>query len=510
MKSQSRKTSIILSSATGIVFGVVTILLNFALRTVLVSRVGIEYVGLYAFFSEVIGLLMSVDGGLCSGLFIKIHKPIANNDRAELRKVFRVIQIVYRIRAFMVFIVGIILLFLLPTLIGETGIAQSYINGIYCTYLIINAASFLLVYYQFIIEAYQKRFVTNLVTFIVSVVAIGLNIVCLYIMESFTIYVILVTSIRLVSSLICYFFVKKNYPDLFTRKSDKKLTFAQIKDEIKDMFKITYYIIANVIVKNTDSILVTNICGLSVNGVFSNYKMLGTQIFNLIDKVKFSIQDSSRAFLVKAKPSESIDLIRNTTFLYFWIAGFSFVSLSALSTPFISLWIGSENTISDIPIVLMTMTLFLETLIAPMDDVFYCTESYTLHKLIPVIEVLINLLISIILGMHWGIAGIMIGTLAYFVFKILVRSNVLYRESFKASNKEYIGSILGYCCVTLVAYSLVVAASLPFGKITILNFVIKMGFCVIIPNGLFWLVYHKNKSFQYFLLFVKRCVTKTC
>ena len=109
----SRKGRVVAASISGIVFSVISLLLSFVLRTVFLDTIGVEYLGLFSFLAEFIGLLSAVDGGVCSSLFIKIHQPIARKDNESLAETFRLIRIVYALRALLVLVVGFILFFFL-------------------------------------------------------------------------------------------------------------------------------------------------------------------------------------------------------------------------------------------------------------------------------------------------------------------------------------------------------------------------------------------------------------
>lgn len=505
MKLDSRKTRVFVSSSSGVLFSLVSIFLSLGLRTVFVNKIGISYVGLYSFLTGIFGILTAVDGGACSTLFIKIHKPIAENNVEEMQAAFKLIKIVYFFRAIMVLLIGILLFIILPMITPESTMSKQYIRLVYLVYLIFNSLSYLLIYYQFLLEAFQKRYLTNVISFIVTIISTLLNIVCIILFQNFLIYVVIISLAQIFTYLICAIFVKIQHPRLF---ENKNIPLIDLRKKIIDMFQITYYTLSSVIVKNTDNILVTKILGFSTNGIYSTYKMLNAHIFSIVGKIKYSVQDSARNYIIISDNKSIMRMIDNLSFFYFWISGFCIISLTILSSPFITFWLGENYTMDIIPVFLTTMTLFGETLISPMDDTFYSTGLYTVNKIIPIIETLINLIFSIILGISLGITGIMLGTLFYLIFKTIIRSSILFSQYFNTSSKRYLKKIFSYIVTTIIAFSTTYYASSFFDSQTKSSFVIKATFCLIIPNTIFVSFFSRSSEFKYFTHFFRSIIKK--
>ena len=506
MKIKGRKNRVIIASLSGIIFSVISLVLSFVLRTYLIKNIGIEYVGLITFLTEIFGLLTALDGGACSSLFIKIHRPIAEKDIFETRSIFRLIKIVYAIRGALVFVVGLIIFFLLPVLTSDLEIPINYIRIAFLIYLVLNSASYLFIYYEFLLEAYQLRFTTNLVTFLVTVFSTMINIVLLFIFKNFLLYLFIVVFAQIISFIICKIIAKKMHKELFDKKSGYRPT---NQGEIKDMFKITYYTLSNVVVKNTDNILITKFFGFSVNGIYSTYKMLNTQIFNILGKIKYAVQDSTRNYLVLSDNEKSRDLIYDLTFIYFWIGGFCSICLAVLSTPFIKLWLGADYILTITPVALTVFTLFLEMLVFPMDDAFYSTESYKNNRFVPVVEILINLSVSIVLGVYFGISGIMIGTICYLLYKTIVRGFILFKKTYKLNAISYYLRVLFYsitvCAVFLITYCF---CNYLLSLDGIIGFIYQIGICIVFPNIVFFLLFFRTKEFKYFKVVIKELLRK--
>jgi len=501
----SRQKRVLFSSISGIIFSIISLIFSFVLRKIFLTKIGVEYLGLYTFLTGIFGLLTTVDGGVCSSLFIKIHKPIAENNIAEIRRSYKLIKIVYMIRAALVLLIGIILFFLLNWLASDVIIPIKEVKIAYLIYLFLNAISYLFIYNEFLLEAYQKRYLTNIYLFVVSITFTIINGIFLFLVGNFYVYLVIQVLINLVSYILCTFAVKKRYPFLFTKI---KLDMSS-SAEIKDMFKITYYTLSSVIVRNTDNILITKLLGFTTNGIYSSYKMLNSQIFNLLGKIKYSAQDSTRNYLVVKDKKSSLKMLSNLTFIYFWLAGFCTIALSALSTPFIILWLGSNYTLGIIPIFLTALTLFIEMLIFPYDDAFYSLELYKKNKYIPIVEIFINLSISIILGIYFGITGIMIGTLSYLLFKSFIRIKMIMKNYYEISYIKVLLKFIFYIFIVIISFSITYyILSFISGK-DLLSFVYKVLITAILPNIIITLFTFWTDEFRWVINLVKKYLKKS-
>ena len=136
-KEMSRKKASLISIIMGLINSAITICLTFLIRTVVLREFGVEYVGLYSLLSQTVGILAGVDGGVSSALFIRMHKPIADDNIEEIHNSYFLIRVVYHVRGVLVFVIGMVVAFFLPQ-IANTSIDMSLVLSCYFVFLILN------------------------------------------------------------------------------------------------------------------------------------------------------------------------------------------------------------------------------------------------------------------------------------------------------------------------------------------------------------------------------------
>ena len=125
-------------------------------------------------------------------------------------------------------------------------------------------------------------------------------------------------------------------------------------------------------------------------------------------------------------------------------------------------------------------------------------------RFIILITAIINLVLSIILGMYFGVFGIIIATLISKVSTYFWKEPIiLYKKFFSGSCTEYFYSIAKYFIVTLIALIPVFflqRINLGFSLFTI---IFEVGVSGLLSVVIFMLLTRKNNSLHFFMDFVK-------
>lgn len=56
---------------------------------------------------------------------------------------------------------------------------------------------------------------------------------------------------------------------------------------------------------------------------------------------------------------------------------------------------------------------------------------------------------------------------------------------------------LGYLALTAATGALIYVLVLPFSEYTLVNFLVRLLLCLVVPNGLWFLLFRKNENFLY-------------
>lgn len=414
----------------GSLFGVINIMLSalgaIFVRRFFVANLGVEYLGITAIFSSILGVLLALDCGIAGSLFYKIYKPLSDHDEEKIASVFRLIRAAYFFRAILILVVGIIALFFLPKLCESSNIKLSYIFRSYVIYLILTTISYYIILYSFFIEAIQKRYIVSIITAITYLGSAVLQIMCLVKLKSYLIYIIISLLQPIITYCICRKVAYKEFPLL---KTKRKL----VKDDLNDLsqiIKIAVHTLGTVIASYTDAFLITAFVGLSTLGLYDNYKVISTKVSALLDQITSSMKDPMRLLIAEGNKIKVEEILQNINFLIFCIAGLCSLLYLSMITPFVKIWLGNDYILGFEIVLSSAFTLFLASLNYITVDTYYCVGCYKLDKKAPIIEIVINLGVSFILGRIIGIAGVLIGTIFFYFVQEILRTRKLFEFFF--------------------------------------------------------------------------------
>ena len=131
-KAKSRSKMTIINSASGILSKFVILAANFAIRTIFIYYLGIEYTGVSAVFSNILTILSFAELGIGSAITFALYKPIEQNDYRQLAKLMAFYRKAYFIIGSTVFAVGICLTPFLKFLINNVPDVKENITVICC------------------------------------------------------------------------------------------------------------------------------------------------------------------------------------------------------------------------------------------------------------------------------------------------------------------------------------------------------------------------------------------
>ena len=187
-------------------------------------------------------------------------------------------------------------------------------------------------------------------------------------------------------------------------------------------------------------------------------------------------------------------------FLAFWIFTFCAACLYNLLPPFIQfLWLRNKGWLLDNgTLIVLVINFYLYGMRRPVLTFRDASGAFWNDRFKPIFESIINLLASIVLAHRFGLMGIFLGTLVSTVTTSLwVEPLVLYRNVFFMPLRDYFLRFAGYTAVGAVICGVTTWLCRLVGY-SLLSMIPRAVICVLVPNLLLLLVFHRTKEFQYF------------
>lgn len=483
------------------------IFLSFICRIVFARCLAEEYLGISGLFTNIISVLSLSELGIGTAIVYALYKPIAEGDKKKIASLMRFYGKAYKTVGLFVFIIGLLCVPFLSLIIQDTPNISEDIRIIYIFYLFSTASSYFFSYRSSIITANQRNYIVLGISYAVVIIQNVFQILILVFTKNYMAYLIIqVIGVYVMNALISYK-AKKDYPYIVSNEIEP-LSKDEIRKLVKDIKALTVTKLCGILVNNTDNIVITYFNGLVTTGAASNYILLSNMLTSLVNQFFGSMTASIGNVNATENEETKYFLFNVINFANFWLYGWGAIGIAVVSTDIVNLCFGTGYVLPiSIPIILA-----INFYMVGMQNAVWIFKStlglFKYGQYILLITATINIIGDIILGSKLGLFGIFLATAIaravtncwydpYVVFKYGFHKNVIH---YLRSYLKYLGIVIitASCCFYICSY---IHFSL------VLNVVIKMLVCIVIPNLIFVLFFYRTDVFQYVLVKIKRLLS---
>lgn len=504
MKQRSRTENSIINSAMSIVTQVLTVVLNFAVKTVFIKMLNDEYLGVNGLFTNIITMLSLADLGIGIAIPYSLYKPLAKKDEHKINVLMNFYKKVYTIIGIAVLLIGLSLTPFLGLIIKDIPKNVPHLSLIYILFVIHSASSYFFVYKKFLIDSDQKGYITSRIIFTFSTLLSIIQIILLVTTKNYILF--LLSSIILVIIQNIYISSKANklYP-FIKNKTDEKLEKEDMEGIKKNVSSLFIYKVGTVIMNGTDNIIISKFIGLIIVGFYSNYVLIINSITTVLNQIFNAITSSIGNLVVTTNKKRSKEVYDNLNFANFWLYALFGVCIIVLINPFINIWIGKKYVMGFSIVFLLVLNFYVLGMQSVTNSFRNAYGLFWIAKYRPIIMVIINIVISVVLVQFIGIEGVLIGTLiSRLVTTAWLDPYIVHKYGFEISPKSYYVDYLKYL-VIFIAISIILNYFVSMIAINNIFILILIAILVVISvNVILVLLFFKTSEFNYFYDKIKK------
>ena len=507
-KELSRTGNVIRNSIFGVISKIGVLVLEFVCRTIFIRVLATEYLGLNGLFTNILTILSFAEMGLGNAIIYNMYKPIANKDNKEVSQLLKLYKKCYNYISLFIFVVGVLCIPFLPKLIGKTPDIKESIILIYILFLLQSITSYFLTYRRSLISANQKEYICSNADLLGEFIASVLKIFVLLALKNYILFLIIRISRNLISNGYLYLKSKRMYPEINEKKVED-LPKEKTKTIFNNVKSLILYKFSSTINSGTDNIIITKLINLTTVGIASNYATLLSAANQILQKVMISFTAGIGNLNAKDSVENREKVFNSLTFVVTWIYGFCAVMLVVFLNPFVKLWIGDKFLLS-VPVVL---ALALEFYICGIQYAGYnfaiTTGLFKKAKWGALTSALLNIVLSILFGLKWGIFGIFLATgISRLCAQTWLDPYLVFKYEFKKSSKLYFlkmfRNFMLICINIVICYYLVSLISID----SFLTLLICVILCAIVSNIIFIIEFYPTWEFKDFKERIKDFISK--
>ena len=414
--------------ASSIAAEVISLVCGLILPRLILTSYGSAYNGITQSITQFISYISLMKAGIGGATAVALYKPLAEKDNVKISEILAATESFMRKIAmlFVVFVIGFACLY--PLLVTEE-FGWLFTASLV---LIVSISTFGQYYfgftYQMLLSADQKDYITTCLNIITTIVNTILSVIL--IRGNHTIHVVKMGSslAHLITPLSLYFYVRKKYNIIKGIKPNE--------DVIPQRWDATAHEVASFINNNTDVVLLTFFTSMSEISVYTVYHYVISNLKKIVTQVTVGFGAAFGDMYAR----NEIDLMHENLGIFELII-YSFTSVLysvalVMIIPFVIIY---NNGVTDIEYVRPYFALV--TILASIFNCFRIpyrvivinVGHYKQTKNGAIMEAVINIVVSVIGCVMFGLIGVALGTLCAMIFRTLqyaiyLSKNIMYRD----------------------------------------------------------------------------------
>ncbi|MBQ6795812.1 MAG: polysaccharide biosynthesis C-terminal domain-containing protein [Clostridia bacterium] len=449
----------------------------------ILAQFGSEVNGLMQSVSQILSYTTLMEMGIGGVVLASLYKPLAENNTAEISSVFNTTKSFFgKISA--VFVVFALVLSLVAKFVVHSEFDFIYVS----TMVIILAVNTFFNYYfglphQLLLKADRRLYVVQSVQIVTTVLNLSVCLVAIKMNASIHM-VKLLSAFVFILNPVCYrLYIKKHYEIVPTKE---KHPLAQKKDAV--IHHLAYFIH-----RNTDIVIISVFSTLSAVSVYSVYNSVILIIENLLNAISAGVAGTIGNRIAKGEKksiTESFELYEGVNTC---LTAAIFTVAAIMILPFVRIYtlgVTDAEYIQPVFACVMLLAGVMYSIRIPYGSIISAAGHYKETRTGAILEVCLNLVISILLIKPLGISGVAIGTfvaMTYRTFYVVwyLSKNILHRPVLKFVKSFGVNMVVGIVLVclserfltieaesllSLVPYGIGVSAVV-FGALAIVNII---------------------------------------
>ena len=501
----SRLKNSALNFASGFLGRVLTILLNFVVRTIFIYCLNEAYLGVNGLYSNILTVLSLAELGFGSAMVFRMYAPVAAKDYQKTAALLHFYKKIYAVIGAVIFGLGLCVIPFMDYIIKD----KPDVSGLtlyYILFLINTTISYWFASYKAsVLYADQKEYIKTNVQNAMSILQSALQIVLLLISRKYLLYLLVQLSCNIILNLYVAHLVDRRYPQIREYR-DARLTSDERGQIKKDAEALVLSRFGHVVLNGTDNIIISAVVGVLWVGRLSNYTLICDSVTSVLCQITAAITGSLGNFFATEDKHAGYALFKKVEFLNFWLYGFSFIALVTLLDPFVQIWAGGRFVLG-FPI---SIAIAINFFVAGYMNTLWVFRStlglFKQGKFRPILVAILNIVFSIVLGRLWGVFGVLFATfLSRAAISLWYDPLILHRYGFEVSCKPFFARyfrrvlLLTAVLIAMLTIRHVVLSS----TTTVLRFAVMTMVTAIVPNAIFWLAYRRCEEYAYFRSIVK-------
>ncbi len=434
----------ILNVEVNLFFYFLSLFLAFFSRKIFLNSLGDEFIGLTGTLGNILGYLNLAELGIGSCISFFLYKPLQSNDRQAIQELLSVIGYLYRWIGRIIFVFSVIISMFFPLMFTDEALGLGIVYFTFYSFLGSSLIGYFINYREVLLSADQKNYIVAIYLQSANIFKTALQIFLAYKYKNLYLWVAVEFAFGILGCIILNWKINKEYPWLKTDKLKGKFLLSKYPGILTNTRQIFIHQIKDFILSKSDELFVFIFVSLKMVAYYGNYIIIITKISLLFKSALDAVNASIGNLVAEGNKFQMMKVFWELMTIRYFVAGVLCFSIYFYIEPFITLWLGNEYILDHRILVLLSIYTYIANSRGVVDAFNHAHGLYA-DIWSAWTELILNVSVTIISGIYFGIIGILLGKIISVGFIVLLwKPYYLFTSGFKDSIVLYWNGVIRY------------------------------------------------------------------
>lgn len=439
VKEASRTSKSIKNSVVALIYYVIQLVMSFFSRKIFLDYLGADILGLNTTAQNLLNFLNLAELGISTAVGFTLYKPLLDDDRETINEIITLQSQLYRRIAALIVVGALILMAFFPSIFSKITLPLWYAYASFGVLLFSALLGYFVNYKMIILSASQNDYKILYSLKTINLIKILCQMGAVYWFENGYVWWLVIEVIfTVIASYVLHLTTKREFP--YLKKVDSSFKILRVKyalfvTKIKQMF---FHKIGEFVLTQSSPLIIYAYTSLSLVAYYGNYMVMVTGV-QLLVRAIFNSMGGGVGNLVATGNDANIRKVFKELFsLRFLIISTLTFCVYSLADNVIKFWIGPEYILPHSTLLLISLFLFISVLRLTTDAFL---NAYGLFGDIwsPIVEAVLNIGLSVLLGYFYSLNGVISGVLISLVVVIVIwKPYYLITRKMKGFGRSYL------------------------------------------------------------------------
>ncbi len=413
---ESRTKQSMKNARYSLVFLILSQLTSFFYRSAFITNLGDDVAGLNSTLISMIGFLTLSELGIAFVVSFSLYSPLAKKDYETVNEILSLQGWIYRFVFLFILAVSVILVFFFPSIFAGRGVPMWYAYTTFGVLLFGLFCSYFFNYQQVLFASDQKQYKIVTIFNGLRIIKQTIQILCLIYLPlniKYVSWLVIEVVNYIVLTLLFQFNLKKSYKWLHIDLNRGKEVCRKYGEIFKKTGQAIFHKVSYVLVVQSSPLILLALFkgqdGLILIALYGNYYLLEVAFLGVLDSL-FGSTLASLGNLASEGNMERLNRVYRRIFaLQTWAGAIVTFGVLCYSKSFMILWLGGDRYFTELQLYCFSIYFFFRAI----RSIDLCIHVLGMFQDIyaPIIEGVLSVGLSLLLGYLFGLEGVFIGML---------------------------------------------------------------------------------------------------